>query len=785
MVLTIRLNDGLIVNANKEFTTLLGYAHEEFIGKTCLGINLYANPEEHNKRLNELSEKGSCDSKEVIFRRKDGTVFTGLMSSEIVELSAGKYIFKTIHKITEHEVVEEKEDIESELKARVQELVFQSEERADRAAELVIANKELVYQTEEKADRAAELVIANKELVYQTEEKADRAAELVIANKELIYQTEEKADRAAELVIANKELVYQTEEKADRAAELVIANKELVFQNEEKAKRAAELLIANKELVFQNEEKAKRAAELLIANKELVFQNEEKAKHAAELLIANKELVFQNEEKAKRAAELLIANKELVFQNEEKAKRAAELLIANKELVFQNEEKAKRAAELLIANKELVFQNEEKADRAAELLIANKELVFQTEEKADRAAELVIANIELVFQNAEKVKHAAELLIANKELVFQNEEKAKRAEELLIANKELVFQNEEILYLSHHDQLTGLYNRRFFEEKLKRLDTTENLPLTIVVGDINGLKLINDSFGHAMGDELLKKSAEVIKKGCRAEHIVSRTGGDEFVILLPKTEAFEAELIIKRISELLLPEKVGSIDVSISFGYETKNNEEDNIQEVLKKADKHMYNNKLFESPSMKEKTVDIIIKTLHEKNKSLEEHSQRVSKLCERMGEVLGLSTYKIMELKTVGLLHDIGKIAIDENILNKPGKLTDNEWKEIKRHSEIGFRILNTANDMSNMAEYVLSHHERWDGKGYPRGLKGKEIPFESRIIAITDAYDAMTSERAYHRALSSEVAVAELQKNAGIQFDPELVILFIEKALGSSDF
>ncbi|QBP39735.1 GGDEF domain-containing protein [Paenisporosarcina antarctica] len=326
------------------------------------------------------------------------------------------------------------------------------------------------------------------------------------------------------------------------------------------------------------------------------FQNKEKADRAAELVIANIELVFQNKEKADRAAELVIANKELAFQTEEKADRAAELVIANIELAFQTEEKADRAAELVIANKELVFQTEEKADRAAELVIANKELIFQTEEKADRAAELVIANIELVFQNKEKADRAAELVIANKELVFQNEEKENRAAELIIANNELAFQNEEILYLSYYDQLTGLYNRRFYEAELKRLDTTRNLPLTLVVGDVNGLKLINDSFGHAIGDELLKKSAEAIKKGCRTDDIISRIGSDEFVILLPKTGAFEAEIIIKRISELTLLEKVGSNNISISFGYETKYNEEGEIEEVFKKADKNMYTNKFFES---------------------------------------------------------------------------------------------------------------------------------------------------------------------------------------------
>ena len=345
---------------------------------------------------------------------------------------------------------------------------------------------------------------------------------------------------------------------------------------------------------------------------------------------------------------------------------------------------------------------------------------------------------------------------------------------------ELKEKEREITYLSFHDQLTGLYNRRFYEEELRRLDVKRNLPLTIVMADVNGLKLINDSFGHILGDELLKKVAEVMAKGCRSDDIIARLGGDEFVILLPKTDAHETEKIIKRIKGLASKEKIGAIDLSISFGYETKHNEKENVQEIFKNAENHMYKKKLFESPSMRGKTIEAIIKTLHEKNRREEQHSHRVSELCKCIGEVLELPEYKIEELQSVGLLHDIGKIAIEENILNKPDKLSDEEWKEIKRHPEIGYRILKTVNDMSDLASYVLHHHERWDGQGYPKSLKGEEIPFISRIISIADSYDAMTSERSYRKGLPEEIAIKELEKNAGLQFDPKLVRIFIEKVI-----
>ncbi len=202
-----------------------------------------------------------------------------------------------------------------------------------------------------------------------------------------------------------------------------------------------------------------------------------------------------------------------------------------------------------------------------------------------------------------------------------------------------------------------------------------------------------------------------------------------------------------------LSEKVGFVDISISFGYKTKKNEKEKIEDIFKDAEDNMYKKKLFEGPSMRGKTIKAIINTLHEKNQGEEEHSSRVSELCKTMGEALGMHEYENEELKSAGLLHDIGKIAIDEKLLNKVGKLTDDEWEEIKRHPEIGYRILNTVNDMADIAMCVLSHHERWDGKGYPKGLKGNEIPIMSRIIAIADAYDVMTSERSYKSAIPKE--------------------------------
>lgn len=338
-------------------------------------------------------------------------------------------------------------------------------------------------------------------------------------------------------------------------------------------------------------------------------------------------------------------------------------------------------------------------------------------------------------------------------------------------------------YLSYHDQLTGLYNRRFFEEELIRLNVKRNLPLSIIMGDVNGLKLVNDSFGHLLGDKLLKKVAEVISDGCRSDDVIARLGGDEFVILLPKTDNYEAKEIVKRIKERASKEKVESVEISISFGYETKKSSTEKIEDILKKADDHMYEEKLLESQSMRWKTINAIVTTLNGKDLSEEQRAYKVSNLCRDLAMALSLSRDDIDELKTISLLRDIGKISVDEKIFSKPGKLTEEEWEEVKRHPEIGYRILCTVTSMTQVAEYVLAHHEKWDGTGYPKGLKGEEIPLKSRIVAIADSYNSMLSERSYRKPLTEEAAIEELKVNAGTQFDPKLVKVFIKDVLKKS--
>jgi diguanylate cyclase (GGDEF)-like protein/PAS domain S-box-containing protein len=343
----------------------------------------------------------------------------------------------------------------------------------------------------------------------------------------------------------------------------------------------------------------------------------------------------------------------------------------------------------------------------------------------------------------------------------------------------------ELVHLSVHDHLTGLYNRRFFEQELNNLDTPGNLPLSIIMCDVNGLKLINDSFGHDSGDTLLKKAAETIKKVCRGEDIVARIGGDEFVLLLPKTSAHESVRIANQIKELASKEKVANIELSISYGNATKTDEKQSIIEIIANAENHMYRHKLYERSSIRSKTIDLIMNALFEKSSREAAHSNRVSSFCQSIATEMKMNKDAVNQMKIAGLIHDIGKIGVNESILNKPGSLTIDEKSDIEKHPEIGWRLLSSTNEFSELAQFVLNHHERWDGCGYPNGLKGEEIQIEARIIAVADAYDAMTSERSYRKALSKKESIKELMKCSGTQFDPGIVHVFVNQVLKVEDF
>ncbi len=336
---------------------------------------------------------------------------------------------------------------------------------------------------------------------------------------------------------------------------------------------------------------------------------------------------------------------------------------------------------------------------------------------------------------------------------------------------------DQIRYLSFHDKLTGLYNRPYFDEEVKRLDTERQLPISLIMGDVNGLKLVNDAFGHQEGDKLLARIAAILKESCRKEDVIARVGGDEFAIFLPRTNYRITKEIVDRIRAGCSQASCDPIQLSIALGAVTKEDSKENIQEVFREAEERMYRNKLLESKSVRASMISSLRRTLFENSHETEERTQRIQHLALQIGRILGLSDSEMDDLSLLATLRDIGKIALPEGIILKPGSLSPEEWELIWKHPEIGYRIAGATPELAPIAEAILTHHEWWDGSGYPRGLKGEEIPLISRIVAIVDAYNAMTEGRPYKDAVEQEESLRELQNKAGTQFDPFLTAAFIK--------
>ena len=346
---------------------------------------------------------------------------------------------------------------------------------------------------------------------------------------------------------------------------------------------------------------------------------------------------------------------------------------------------------------------------------------------------------------------------------------------------EIIGYIREIENISKYDFLTKLYNRRYFESQLKNYDKEDFLPLTLVVSDLNNLKLVNDAFGHKEGDELLILASEYIKKNITEDDILCRWGGDEFAIIMPSCNKEKAKNIIDKINfsagEYIDNKKV----LSIAFGFETKTSMDQTMDDVFKKAEYYMYKNKTNNREDVRGTSINMILEALFEKSPRERAHSERVSIIAKEIAEKLNLQEHMIKDIQTLGRLHDIGKTVISIKILDKPDKLGQLEFEEIKKHTSIGYRILKSNIEFSNIADGVLNHHEKWDGSGYPNGKKGEMIPLYARIVAIADAYDTMVTGRPYkEKTEDKDLVLKEFIEQSGKQFDPKIIDVFIREVL-----
>lgn len=338
-----------------------------------------------------------------------------------------------------------------------------------------------------------------------------------------------------------------------------------------------------------------------------------------------------------------------------------------------------------------------------------------------------------------------------------------------------------LLYLSYHDALTGLYNRAYLEREIAKIEHSKETGLGIFAIDIDGLKFINDTFGHEQGDTILIRTARVLQSSFRLHDTIARIGGDEYIAIVREANMNNMETMYKCIRRNIQRENEQldgtAILLHMSIGYAYASGADKSIRDIIREADHKMYREKLHRQIETEGSIIQAVKKMLSARDYDTGEHGSRLQNLIANFALAAGLPESEIADIQLFAEFHDVGKIGIPDRILLKPGPLDKDEREQIRRHCEIGYRIAQASNDLLPIADWILKHHEWWNGEGYPLGIEGEKIPVECRILAIADAYDAITSDRPYRKALSHKEAIEELQRYVGTQFDPALVSLFIK--------
>lgn len=342
---------------------------------------------------------------------------------------------------------------------------------------------------------------------------------------------------------------------------------------------------------------------------------------------------------------------------------------------------------------------------------------------------------------------------------------------------------EHLRYLGYHDMLTGLYNRNYFEsfQNLSSMGYPEGeKKIGLITCDVDGLKTVNDTLGHNAGDKRLKSVAELLKKAIVSGGFWARIGGDEFAAIIPEASKETLENIVYTIRKMLTIQNNQDdcdIPLNIAIGYAVGDLSKVSFTKIFKDADNAMYRDKILHSQSTRNTIVKAVSEMVKARDFITEGHAERLQDLVVELGKILELPESRLNDLILLAQFHDVGKIAIPDNILFKAGPLNDSEWEHMRLHSEIGFHIAQSITEFAPIADCVLKHHEHWDGSGYPLGLKGDQIPLECRILLIADSFDAMTNDRPYRKAKSRKYAIDQLKRYSGIHFDPVLVQHFIE--------
>ena len=723
--------EGQILDANDAYCSMIGYSHEELLNMEIKDIEDVESGETVGERIQRIAEKGS-GRYEAKHKRKDGNFIFIEASVHYLKDEQGML------SVFIRDIVERKQADEAFQK------LIQKDEEALRIArmghwELDLATRQFTFNDQyyslhgTTVEEAGGYIMSVEEFAsrYIHQDDAcliDEAIRSTIETNDPNIQLQHEARiRHADGELRDVLVWFRGEKDAQGR----ITKMRGVNQDITKRKRVeTELVLANKELVFQNAEKEKRAEELVLANKELRFQNEEKEKRAAELVIANKELAFQNQEKEKRAAELAIANKELVFQNAEKEKRAEELGLANKELHFQNEEKEKRAAELVIANEELAFQNAEKEKRAAELLLANEETLRS------------LQNIQALHKIDQAIAGSLDLNLTLNVVLEQ-------------VKAQLNIDAAAILLLNPHSQVlefsAGLgFRSNAIERSYLRLGEGASGRAALERRTVS----VTNLFENSSQFNRVSLLAEEGFSTCFATPLIAK-GQVNGVLEIYHRLPFTPDKAWLKFLKILAGQAAIAVDSA-------------NLVTALIHSNAELF--------AAYETTIEGWSHALDLRDKETEGHTQRVTEMTIKLARAAGITEAELVHIRRGALLHDIGKMGVPDHILLKPGKLTDEEWVAMRKHAIFAFELLSPIAYLHPALNIPYCHHEKWDGSGYPRGLKGEQIPLEARLFAIVDVWDALRSDRPYREGWSKEKVAEHIKSRSGTHFDPKAVELFL---------
>lgn len=811
-VMTLSTQEGIFIETNAAFTEILGYTREEAVGSNALDI-VWIDPGERSRFSKVLNDKGSIYKMEVHFWHKNGNEVVALISSVKVMIGGNEYILSSIVDITDRIDAQEALDRYRFLFDEVQDSIILINTKSGR---IVDANKTALRTYGYTRD---EMLKLNFGLLHSMDEKGKTHDARIYYKGRLFESLHQRKDgspiyveicSSTMTVKKHKYLLCVIRDISERKQAEVLRRKDAeeimeLYNNAPcgyvSLDSSSLILRINDTLVkwlgVERDEVIgkRRLSEFLVDSSLELFKKLQPAL-AKEGVTKDLELeviggdgsimtTLVNIRMVKDETGRCVMGNVIVtdITSRKKMERSVRLSEEKYRSIFENAVEG-----MFQAHPDRSYLNINPAcasmfgySSPVEMMQAVGDLyqTYDSAEEAERHYRLLIENGSIRDCIAKRLRKDGSTFwtSVNALAVYDESGRVRWVEGCYIDVTERIKHLEELEYINEHDPLTGLFNRTYFEKVLNNPDSKRING--ILMCDIDGLKLVNDSIGHRAGDDLLIAATEVLKKCSGADNILARVGGDEFAVLMSDANTNVLNIRARQIQQEVEAYNTRDplIPLSITVGVAFRDNQTLSVFDLIKMADNNMYRQKLLSSQSARSAIVKTLMKTLEARDFGTENHAVRLAEFMRSFADKVGFPIWRMEDLMLFSQFHDIGKVGVPDRILFEPGALNQEEKFEMQKHCEIGYRIAQSSPDLAPISELILRHHEWWNGQGYPLGLQGSEIPIECRMLAIVDAYDAMTCDRPYRRAMSHEAAVQELLACKGTQFDPELVGVFLE--------